>query len=70
MGTYNDELVDELQNDARQAVVDAGGDIYVPTEEELQAFKDAVQVVYQQCIDSGILSAEELAELQEIVANN
>ena len=70
MGTYNDELVDELQSEARQAVVDAGGDIYVPTEEELQAFKDAVQVVYQQCIDSGILSAEELAELQEIVANN
>ena len=70
MGTYNDVLVDELQSEARQAVVDAGGDIYVPTEEELQAFKDAVQVVYQQCIDSGILSAEELAELQEIVANN
>ena len=70
MGTYNDQLVDELQNEARQAVVDAGGDIYVPTEEELQAFKDAVQVVYQQCIDSGILTAEELQELQDIVANN
>ena len=70
MGTYNDQLVDELQASARQAVVDAGGEIYVPTEEELQAFKDAVQVVYQQCIDSGILSADELAELQEIVASN
>ena len=70
MGTYNDQLVDELQSSARQTVVDAGGEIYVPTAEELQAFKDAVQVVYQQCIDSGILTAEELAELQEIVANN
>ncbi len=70
MGTYNDQLVDELQSTARQAVVDAGGDIYVPTEAELQEFKDAVQGVYQECIDSGILTAEELAELQEIVANN
>lgn len=70
MGTYNDQLVDELQSSARQAVVDAGGEIYVPTAEELQAFKDAVQGVYQQCIDEGILSAEELAELQAIVAAN
>ena len=70
MGTYNDQLVDELQSSARQAVVDAGGDIYVPTEEELQAFKDAVSGVYQQCIDEGILTAEELAELQAIVAAN
>ena len=70
MGTYNDQLVDELQASARQTVADAGGEIYVPTEAELQAFKDAVQVVYQQCIDSGILTAEELAELQGIVANN
>ena len=70
MGTYNDQLVDELQSSARQTVVDAGGDIYVPTEEELQAFKDAVSGVYQQCIDEGILTAEELAELQAIVAAN
>ena len=70
MGTYNDQLVDELQSSARQTVVDAGGDIYVPAAEELQAFKDAVSGVYQQCIDEGILTAEELAELQAIVAAN
>ena len=70
MSTYNDQLVDELQSSARQTVVDAGGDIYVPTAEELQAFKDAVSGVYQQCIDEGILTAEELAELQAIVAAN
>ncbi len=70
MGTYNDLLVDELQSSARQTVVDAGGDIYVPAAEELQAFKDAVSGVYQQCIDEGILTAEELAELQAIVAAN
>ena len=70
MGTYTDQLVDELQSSARQTVVDAGGDIYVPTADELQAFKDAVSGVYQQCIDEGILTAEELAELQAIVAAN
>ena len=70
MGTYNDQLVDELQSSARQTVVDAGGDIYVPAADELQAFKDAVSGVYQQCIDEGILTAEELAELQAIVAAN
>ena len=39
------------------------------SEEELQAFKDAVQVVYDQCVEEGILTAEELQELQDIVAN-
>ena len=70
MGTYNDQLVDELQSSARQAVVDAGGDIYVPTADELQAFKDAVSGVYQQCIDEGILKDEERAELQAIAPPN
>lgn len=70
MGTYNDQLIDETQEAAKQEVINAGGDVYVPTEEELQAFKDAVQVVYQQCIDEGILTAEELAELQAIVEAN
>ena len=69
MGTYNDQLIDETQEAARQAIIDAGCEIYVPTEEELQAFKDAVQVVYDQCVEEGILTAEELQELQDIVAN-
>ncbi len=69
MGTYNDQLIDETQEAARQAIIDAGCQIYVPTEEELQAFKDAVQVVYDQCVEEGILTAEELQELQDIVAN-
>ena len=68
MGTYNDQLIDETQEAARQAIIDAGCEIYVPTEEVLQVFKDAVQVVYDQCVEVGILTAEELQELQDIVA--
>ena len=69
MGTYNDQLIDETQEAAKQVVIDAGCEVYVPTEEELKAFQDAVQVVYDQCIEAGILTEDELAELQEIVAN-
>ncbi len=69
MGTYNDQLIDETQEAAKQVIIDAGCEVYVPTEEELQAFKDAVQVVYDQCIEEGILTSEELEELQNIVAN-
>lgn len=69
MSVYNDQLIDETQEAARQVVVDAGCEVYVPTEEELKAFQDAVQVVYDQCIEEGILTAEELKEMQDIVAN-
>lgn len=68
MGTYNDQLIDENQEKAKQVVIDAGCEVYVPSEDELKAFQDAVQVVYDQCIEEGILTAEELAELQKIVA--
>ena len=69
MGTYNDQLIDEQGEAAKQTILDAGCEIYEPTDDELQAFKDAVQVVYDQCIEEGILTAEELQELQDIVAN-
>lgn len=69
MGTYNDQLIDETQEAAKQAIIDAGCEVYVPTDEELQAFKEAVQVVYDECIEEGILTAEELQEMQDIVAN-
>ncbi len=70
MGRYNDQLIDETQEAAKQIIIDAGCEVYVPSDEELQAFKDAVGVVYQQCVDEGLLTAEELAELQAIVAAN
>lgn len=69
MGEYNDKLIDENQEAAKQVVIDAGCEVYVPTEEELKAFQDAVQVVYDQCVEEGIMTADELKEMQDIVAN-
>lgn len=69
MGTYNDKLIDETQAASRQVVVDAGCEVYTPTDDELKAFQDAVAVVYDQCIEEGILTAEELQEMKDIVAN-
>ena len=69
MGEYNDKLIDENQEAAKQVVIDAGCEVYVPTEEELKAFQEAVQVVYDQCVEEGIMTADELKEMQDIVAN-
>ena len=69
MGNYNDQLIDENSEKAKQTIIDSGSEVYVPTEEELQQFKDAMQVVYDQCIEEGILTADELKEMQDIVAN-
>lgn len=69
MGEYNDKLIDENQEAAKQVVIDAGCEVYVPTEDELKAFQDAVQVVYDQCVEEGIMTADELKEMQDIVAN-
>lgn len=69
MGEYNDRLIDENSEAAKQAIIDSGAEVYVPTEEELKAFQDAVSVVYDQCIDEGIMTADELKEMQDIVAN-
>ena len=54
---------------AKQAIIDAGCEIYEPTDEEIAAFQEAVQGVYDQCIEEGICTADELAEMQQIVAN-
>lgn len=69
MGTYNDQLIDENQEAAKQVVIDAGCEVYEPSEEELKAFQDAVLVVYDQCVEEGIMTADELKEMQDIVAN-
>lgn len=69
MGVYNDQLIDETQEAAKQVVIDAGCEVYEPTEDELKAFQDAVQIVYDQCVEEGILTADELKEMLDIVAN-
>jgi tripartite ATP-independent transporter DctP family solute receptor len=69
MGDYNDQLIDENSDAAKQAIIDSGAEVYVPTDDELQAFKDAVQVVYDQCVEAGYCTADELQEMLDIVAN-
>ena len=69
MGEYNDQLIDENSEAAKQAIIDAGCEIYEPTDEEIAAFQEAVQGVYDQCVEEGICTADELAQMQQIVAN-
>lgn len=69
LAQYNDQMIDENSEAAKQVIIDSGSEVYVPTEEELQQFKDAVQVVYDQCVEEGICTADELKEMQDIVAN-
>lgn len=69
MAVYNDQLIDENQMAAKQVVIDAGCEVYEPTSDELKAFQEAVAIVYDQCVEEGILTTEELTEMQDIVAN-
>lgn len=68
MGDLNDQLIDELSGAARQSIVDAGCEIYVPTAEELAAFQEASKPVYQQMVDESICTQEEMDEMLAIVA--
>ena len=50
------------------------GDIYVAQvaqvadmAQTVKAFQEAVQVVYDQCVEEGIMTADELKEMQDIV---
>ena len=67
MGAYNDELIDQNSEAAKQVIIDSGAEVYVPTEEELKAFQDACQVVYEQVVKEGICTQEELDEMLAIV---
>ena len=68
MGEYNDELIDQNSNAAKQTIVDSGCEVYEPSADELKAFQTAVQSVYDQCVTEGICTADEIKEMQEIVA--
>ena len=69
MGEYNDYLIDQNSEAAKQEIINSGAEVYVPTAEELAAFQEAMKPVYDQCVSEGICTPEELAKLQEIVAN-
>lgn len=68
MGDYNDQLIDQNSNAAKEEIIASGSEVYVPTAEEIAAFQEAVKGVYDQCVAEGICSAEELAQMLEIVA--
>ena len=68
MGVYNDQLIDQNSEAARQAIIKSGAEVYMPTAEELKAFQDACQVVYQQVVREGICTQAELDEMLSIVA--
>ena len=68
MGEYNDQLIDQNSDAAKQVVVDAGCEVYVPTAEELAAFQAACQPVYAQVVTEGICTQAELDEMLAIVA--
>lgn len=67
MGNYNDQLIDEGAEAAKQQIIDSGAEVYTPTEEELEAFKTAVEPVYEQMVSEGICSQEEMDEMKAIV---
>ena len=69
MGEYNDELIDKNSSAAKQTIVDSGCEVYEPSADELKAFQTAVQSVYDQCVTEGICTADEIKEMQDIVAN-
>ena len=68
MGEYNDQLIDENSDAAKQTIIDSGAEVYIPTEEELKAFQDACQPVYQQMVEEGICTQAEMDEMLAIVA--
>ncbi len=69
MGDYNDYLIDQNSDAAKQEIINSGAEVYVPTAEELKAFQEAMKPVYDKCVAEGICSADELAKMQEIVAS-
>ncbi len=68
-GEYNNELIVGLETEARQTVIDAGGQIYYPTDAELAAFQEACKPVYDKAIEAGICTQAEIDEMLQIVAD-
>lgn len=60
---YNDQLCIKADDEAKQAIIDAGGEIYVPTAEELKAFQDACQPAYEECIKNDVCTQDDLDQL-------
>ena len=68
MGDYNDRLIDEGTQAAKEAIESSGAEIYVPSEDEMARFREAMDPVYEWYVKEGICTAEELAEMRRIVS--
>ncbi len=68
MGAYNDQLIDQNSEDAKQTIIKSGAQVYVPTADELKAFQDASKPVYQQMVSEGICTQAEMDEMLKISA--
>lgn len=68
MGAYNDRLIDEGNQAAKDALMASGAELYIPTVQELGAFREAMLPVYNQCVAQGICTTQELRTMQDIVA--
>ncbi|MBR2527865.1 MAG: TRAP transporter substrate-binding protein [Blautia sp.] len=69
MGEYNDQLIDENSEAAKEEIIASGAEVYEPTEEEIAAFVEAAQPVYDQMVEEGICTEEEMQQMLDIVAN-
>lgn len=67
MMEVNNKAIADNQDLARD-VVKNNAEVYTLTEEERQAFKDSAQVVYEQYLSEGLITAEELETMQAIVS--
>ena len=67
MMKVNNQAIADNQNAALE-VIKANAEVYKLTEEERQAFKDAVEVVYDDYLKDGLITQEELDTMRAIVA--
>lgn len=65
----NNKAIGDKQNEALE-LVKTNAEVYNLTKEERQAFKDAVEVVYDAYLNEGLITQDELDNMRPIVANN
>lgn len=68
MMLINDQSIAEAEGKALD-VIKANAEVYYPTPEELQAFKDAVAGIYTEYVAEGKVTQENLDAMMEIVKN-
>jgi len=69
MMQVNNKAIADNQNAALE-LVKANAEVYNLTSDERQAFKNAVEVVYDSYLNEGLITQDELDNMRAIVANN